>query len=514
VPNPFSADPAARMYRTGDLARWLPSGDVEFLGRADRQLKIRGFRIEPGEIEAAIERHPAVRTAAVVVWESRPGDVSLVAYYERVEGRQSPTSAELRALCREGLPAYMVPSVCIELDTLPLTPNGKIDLASLPEPEPSAVDDVELVEPRDSVEREIGAVWKELLQIEGPISVHEDFFALGGHSLLAVRLFTEIDRRFGTKLPLTTLFRRSTIEQLAIAIREETDTPAEWSTILPIRPEGTKSPLFIIGGVDGEVIHYRGLVAAMDSDQPLYALQPAGVDGRSVAKTTIEEIAADYVRDLKAFQPEGDYLLAGYCFSGVVAYEVAFQLYEQGSPAAMLALIDAAPSQAGPGRLELERQKFKDFLERDLAGKLAWIRRRGSGLWLKIVTRVRWRLRDLFVKLRLPLPEWLGSVKLAGHRARLQYRSRPSPLRLTLFRAAEEGRDWSRPSAFWNEVARGGVDIVPLEAEGIRHDNVMQQPYVRALADELERTIERAQHEVRNQSGEESPDFDRQPVSA
>jgi thioesterase domain-containing protein len=207
-------------------------------------------------------------------------------------------------------------------------------------------------------------------------------------------------------------------------------------------------------------------------------------------------------------------LLAGYCFSGVVAYEVALQLYEQGSPAAMLALIDAAPSQAGPSRLELERQKFKDFLERDFRGKLAWTRRRASGLWLKIVTRLRWLLRDVFVKVGLPLPEWLGSVKLAGHRARLQYRSRPSPLRLTLFRAAEEGRDWSRPSAFWNEIAQGGVDLVPLVAEGIRHDNVMQQPYVRALADELARSIDRAQAELADRSADDERDLDRQVVSA
>src|SRR5207249_3055531 len=98
-------------------------------------------------------------------------------------------------------------------------------------------------------------------------------------------------------------------EQLALSIRDEVDAPAEWSTIMPVRPEGSKPPLFIIGGVDGEVIHYRGLVAAMDADQPLYALQPAGLDGRSAPKTTIEEIAADYVHDLRTFRPEGGYLI-------------------------------------------------------------------------------------------------------------------------------------------------------------------------------------------------------------
>jgi amino acid adenylation domain-containing protein len=492
VPNPLSSDPEARLYRTGDLARWLPDGNVEFLGRADRQLKIRGFRIEPGEIEAVLERHAAVRTAAVIAREDRPGDVRLVAYYERVEGHEAPSSAELRVLARESLPAYMVPSACVELAALPLTPNGKIDLAALPEPERTPADDQNVVEPRDEVEAGLAEIWKELLDLDGGLSVHDDFFALGGHSLLAVRLFTEIEKRFKAKLPLTTLFRGATIEQLAVAIRGGLEAPADWSTIIPIRTEGSKPPLFIIGGVDGEVIHYRGLVATIDPDQPLYGLQPAGLDGRSVPKTTIEEIAADYVRDLRAFRPEGDYLLAGYCFSGLVAYEVALQLYEQGSPAAMLALIDAAPSQPGPSRIELERQKFQDFLQRDWRGKLAWFRRRAWGLWYKIRTRSTWLTRDLFVRLRLPLPRPLRSVSQAGNRARLQYRSRPAPLKMILFRAAEVGRDWARPSQFWNELATGGVELVPLVAEGIRHDNVMKEPYVSALAEELTGAIEGA----------------------
>lgn len=122
VASPFS--PATRMYRTGDLARWLPSGDVEFLGRADRQLKIRGFRIEPGEIEAALERQARVRTAAVIAWERRPGDTQLVAYVEPTDAEHPPVANELRDLLAAELPAFMVPSSFTVVGAIPLTPNG------------------------------------------------------------------------------------------------------------------------------------------------------------------------------------------------------------------------------------------------------------------------------------------------------------------------------------------------------------------------------------------------------
>jgi amino acid adenylation domain-containing protein len=492
VPNPFSDEPGARLYRTGDLARWLLDGNVDFLGRADRQLKIRGFRIEPGEVEAVLERHPAIRAAAAIAREDRPGDARLVAYFEPVSGHETPSDSELRSLARASLPAYMVPAAFVALDSLPVTPNGKVDLAALPEPEQTRVEDLDFVAPRDAVEEGLVEIWEELLTLDGTPSVQDDFFALGGHSLLAVRLFAQIEERFQTKLPLATLFRGATIEQLATEIRGEFERPRTWSTIMPIRPEGTRPPLFLIGGIDGEVLHYRKLVASLDPEQPVYGLQPAGLDGRTAPKTSMEEIAGDYVRELQEFRPEGDYLIAGYCFSGLVAFEVALQLHERGSPAALLALIDAAPHGLRPSRLELERVKFRDFLQRDLRGKGAWISQRARGLWLKIRTRARWVVHDVLVRAGLPLPKSLRNVQAAGNRARLQYRSRSAPIRLVLFRAAEEGRDWARPSEFWNAYATGGVELHPLIMDGIRHDNLMDEPYVGALAGGLTESIDQA----------------------
>ena len=319
------------------------------------------------------------------------------------------------------------------------------------------------------------------------VGVTDNFFVLGGHSLLAVKLFTQIEARWGIKLPLATLFRGGTIEQLAATI----DGEREWETpptIVPVRPEGSRPPLFIVGGIDGEVIHYRALVSALDPDQPVYALQPAALDGKTLPKTTIEEMASEYVRDLEAFLPEGPHLLAGYCYSGYVAYEVARQLLDRGHAPALLALIDTGPGLPRPSRVNLEREKFRDFVDRDLRGKVAWIGRRARGLRHKAVKKVRWLAFDLLSSLGLPMPPWVRSVRDAGYRAWTRYVTHPAPLKLTLFRAVEAGREWRR-TALWSQIAIGGVDLVPLEGAGIRHDNLMIEPYVQTLARGLEQAI-------------------------
>jgi thioesterase domain-containing protein len=236
---------------------------------------------------------------------------------------------------------------------------------------------------------------------------------------------------------------------------------------------------------------YRELVDALDPDQPVYGLQPEGLDGQAIPKTTIEEIAADYVRDVLAFRPVGPYLFAGYCYSGYIAFEIARQLHERGTPVAMLALIDTGPGLSRPTRVELERKKFRDFRERDVRGKAAWVAKRARGLSWKVGKRLRWSAYDILLYLRLPMPEPLRDLRQAGYRAWWQYRTKPAPVKLTLFRAVEAGRDWTR-IALWSQAATGGVDVVPLHGAGISHDNLLQEPYVSTLALGLDQLIELA----------------------
>ncbi|WP_232839380.1 non-ribosomal peptide synthetase [Streptomyces triticisoli] len=210
----FTADPygppGSRMYRTGDLARWSPTGEIEYLGRADFQIKLRGFRIEPGDVEHALTRHPAVREAVVVVREDRPGDRRLVGYVVAEDGTEAPSGRELQQFVRELLPSYMVPSAVVALPAVPLTANGKLDRPRLPRPEASATP---YRAPEDPREIALCALFAEILGV-ARVGVDDDFFALGGHSLLATRLAARVRSDMGVEIPIRTLFAAPTVAEL------------------------------------------------------------------------------------------------------------------------------------------------------------------------------------------------------------------------------------------------------------------------------------------------------------
>ena len=211
---PDPARPGGRLYRSGDVVRWLRDGQLEYLGRNDHQVKLRGFRIELGEIESRLAAHPAVRGAAVVVREDRPGDRRLVAYVVPADG-EAPTDAALRAALREALPEYMVPQAFVRLATLPTTPSGKVDRRALPAPDAAdAVRGSEFVAPRTPLEHEVAALWASVLNV-GALGVHDDFFQLGGHSLLASQVLARLRREHGVEIPYRRIFEASTVEAFA-----------------------------------------------------------------------------------------------------------------------------------------------------------------------------------------------------------------------------------------------------------------------------------------------------------
>ncbi len=215
LPDPFSRVPGARMYRTGDLGRYRPDGSLEFLGRNDQQVKIRGFRIEPGEVEARLAEHPAVRNAVVVAREDSPGERRLVAYVVAWDDADADELAgSLRAHLAACLPDYMVPAAYVRLDALPLTPNGKVDRKVLPAPGGDAFIRQGFAAPQGEIEIALAQIWSDLLGVER-IGRHDNFFELGGHSLLAIRLLSRLPHAFGVELPLATLFAHATLESLA-----------------------------------------------------------------------------------------------------------------------------------------------------------------------------------------------------------------------------------------------------------------------------------------------------------
>jgi acyl carrier protein len=220
IPHPVSDEPGARIYRTGDLARFLPDGQIEFLGRKDHQVKIRGFRVELGEVEATLQEYPSVLASVVMAREDAPGDVRLVAY---VVGEPLPTSAQLRSHLKERLPEYMIPSTFIMLESLPLNANGKIDRRALPAPQETKREASEnFVAPRTGSEKEIVAIWEEVLRTDN-VGVYDNFFELGGHSLLMIQVRIKLEKNFQRQVSVADLFKYPTVNALAKFFDQQLD---------------------------------------------------------------------------------------------------------------------------------------------------------------------------------------------------------------------------------------------------------------------------------------------------
>jgi amino acid adenylation domain-containing protein len=338
--DPFASTPGARMYKTGDRVRQLPDGAFEFLGRFDDQVKVRGFRVELGEIEAALRRQPDVAQTVVVPREDRAGDLRLVAYVVAPPGPESRRPEGWRdALARE-LPSFMIPAAVVVLDKLPLTPNGKIDRHALPRPADGLAADTRMVVVQRSLsdlERRISSIWHEVLGLKD-VSVDTDFFTIGGDSLKAMHLLARIERDLGTRLAHATFIGGPSISAIARALRNE--VREKFASLVPLQPHGSRPPLFCVHGGGGHCYYYRDLARRLSPDQPFWGLQGRHVDGHLSRQTTVEEMAAHYLHEIKQLAPEGPYYLAGASFGGKVAFEMAQMLRQRGEVVALLAMFD------------------------------------------------------------------------------------------------------------------------------------------------------------------------------
>jgi hypothetical protein len=342
--------PGGRRYRSGDRARRRPDGTLEFLGRADRQVKVRGFRVEPAEVEAALRAHAAIADVAVVTAERGPSGLSLVAYVVAAPGSPAPDPAALRAHATARLPAAMVPAAWVTLSRLPLTANGKVDRARLPAPGREHLAAAGSGQrPRGRTERRVAKAFGEVLGVSA-VGAEDDFFALGGHSLLAVELFAKLERIGGRRLPLATIFEAPTPRALAACLDGDASA-SRWDNLVALKPQGSRPPLFVVSAGDGNLVGFAPLARNLPPEQPLYGLQPSGLDGRRPLDRGIETMASRYLEKLREVQPGGPYLLAGRCNGATVAYEMAQRLRAEGEQVPLLASLDSDPPPAGPREL-------------------------------------------------------------------------------------------------------------------------------------------------------------------
>ena len=490
--------PLSRLYRTGDIVRHLSDGSVEFIGRKDQQVKIRGFRIELGEIEAAVLQHPAVQECVLLVTESKQHDKRLIAYYVAA-ATAAPTTEELREFLKQRLPDFMMPAVFCRLDEFPLNPNGKVDRHKLPSPEESSAEPLtDCTRPAEELELRLAWIWEQVLGLRS-IGARDNFFNLGGHSLIAVRLFTEIEKVFGQRLPLATLFQAPTIAELAMVLRQHGWQPS-WRSLVALRPNGTKPPFFCVHAVGGNVLEYHDLAQHLPVDQPFYGLQSLGLDGKSAPLTNIEAMAAAYIAEMRQIQPTGPYYLGGRSFGGSVAYEMARQLHAQGEAVGLLALLDTYPlgwlklcpaEEARRYAKEFSRLRVTRHLDNlgrlNFADKLQYVlnkaqykKRKYRNWWWQLCLQLGWQPAH-------SLRNALQNIEELNYQAAKQYVPQAYPGRVTFFCAREEVSA-EENIAGWQTLA-AAVDVVRIPGD---HQTMIQPPHVMQLAKQLTACLTRA----------------------
>jgi len=390
-------------------------------------------------------------------------------------------------------------------DGLSLAPKATVDGSRLPASRADRSDSRQTyVAPQDPLELRVAKIWEKVLG-RNPISVTDTFFELGGNSLMAVRLFAEIEKTIGKRLPISILLQAPTVKHIAECLRDESWAQS-WSSLVPVQPGGSRPPLFCIvpGGVYS--IYYRDLANALGNDQPLYGLEPDHSDNDDRFQR-IEETAAHYIEEIRTVQPQGPYHVGGLCFGAVVAFEMAQQLKAQGETMGLVALLDIATvefTDALPRssimrklwrrvatRADLEignlillpyRQKLPYFVRK--LGMAAFYAKRN------VKRTFRWpadRLRRLF---RPTSQQDLETVRDRQHRAFASYQPRVYPGRLTLFRASKQtwGHDCD-PTLGWGKLAGGGLEIYEIPGY---HSSIALEPRVGVLAEKMRDCLDRA----------------------
>ena len=482
LPDPFRPGEGRRLYRTGDRARWLPDGrGIEYLGRLDDQVKIRGFRVEPGEVEAALARLPAVAQAAVGVQSDPSGAKRLIGYIVPASG-SGAGAADLKLGLAAWLPEYMIPEQYVVVDRLPLRPNGKVDHDALPAPRPEPGGGSASLAPRDDLERELLAMWRELLGAP-EAGIADDFFELGGHSLLALRLIARVETQFKHSLPVASIFAAPTVESFARILRKEGEEPG----FTVITPGSSRRPtLFWIdpGAALGK------LAGRLGADQPFCSVTLTAEDLAALPQPPrLEEIAERLAEKIERRNPGGPSLVASFCLRTLMAVEAARALRSRGHSVPLLILVDPSdPDQLDdivhPGsprqlliRASLHLRKLRRLRPQELG---PFLRDRGRALWKRLGMQF-WPHRAGFRNAAMERP-MLAAAAL--------HRLQPFHVPVMVARCLEPGLlDGDAATRSWTRLALGGISVRSIPGG---HVQMFDEPHVTAFAQVLREEIDRA----------------------
>jgi thioesterase domain-containing protein/acyl carrier protein len=385
----------------------------------------------------------------------------------------------------------MLPSAFMFLKTLPLTPNGKIDRKALPRPEQQNVGEEKYQPPKGETEQKLAKIITSVLKISR-VSRNDSFFDLGGHSILAVKYFISIEEQFGIRLPLATLFRAPSIELIGLELDKKRKIANDWQSLVPINTKGTRNPLFLVHGAEGNILIYRSLALHLGEDQPVYGFQAAGLDGSGLGEVDFEKVAYGYIKEILKIQPDGPYLLGGYCLGGTIALEMAHQLKNLGKTVSLVAMFEnyniktvqwPLPTSVKFGNKILN--VYYHFLNLISArgGRISFLKEKLEVeiYRAKISARLAWvKLHNFMGGKSDILPH--QRVEEAFDDALMRYEIKPYSERVALFLTIRCLLVFNDPKGGWADTIREGLEIYTLQGNPRAS---MTEPYVRDLAVKL-----------------------------
>ena len=491
IPNPHSQEQqSAWLYKTGDLARYLPDGNLEIVGRQDFQVKIRGMRVEIEEIETVLAQHPQIQQAAVVGKQNSAGETIIVAYI--VPKPHKIDLSDVRSFLKTKLTDYMMPSTLEILDALPLTPNNKLDRKRLPEP---SRENLLPIPPRDELEQQLIQIWERALEVQ-PIGINDNFFDLGGHSLIALQLFTHIEQIWHKRLSWGVLFESPTIAELAEIIRQQTAPVTDSPLVLLGAGTSEQPALFCIHALGGTLFSYYDLVRRLGTDRAIYGLQSCGINSSQQPLDCVEDMASYYVKSIQTIQQQGPYLLLGYSFGGIVAFEMARQFADLGEKVAFLGLLDIKSPTVGKNAMSVRKwltfhyQKIKklqlkeqiEYCKERILERVS-LKTKGNAHVYKDMMTKKLSAFEMFE------PELLNVLE-ANLQAAKDYQPQVYAGKATVFWCEYQSMYIERyPDLGWGEFVTDGVESIDIPGE---HLTLSSEPHVGVLAERLKVCLERA----------------------
>jgi thioesterase domain-containing protein len=484
--------------RTGDIGRLLAGGQIEILSRPDALQARLDRPVDLEEIERTLERHPDVAEALVAQAASATvaGEDSLIAYVVRrpLDTADAAATGALERHVEEWLPPRLRPAAFVMVESLPRTPDGKLDRQWQPPADTTAHGGATL-RPSGEIEERLAAIWASMLRVDR-VDATGNFFELGGHSLLAARMLAQVERSFGRRIKLATLFVAPSLREFAAIVAQGDSREFDFRQVVKIQPHGSRRPLIAINNTG----IYYGLARCLGPEQPVYSLQLFDPSTKSSAMPqTLEEIAAGYVDLIRSVQPEGPYQLMGWCVAGALSFEIARQLEEDNREVAHLFLIDSWV----PGY-------FKRLPRwRGLIGEYSLRLQLIVADWRLVLSREKSLLaflseRNMFARWRRLMfgGEPSGEKTLDDHAtletydqwllAYLQkvtagYTPRPYHGHVTLLRSSLEPTGWFfHPDAGWAPFIANGVDVQFVEGN---HFSMFQHPGAGQMAAHLANAI-------------------------